>query len=71
MWLFGRELTKKFEQFVRGNAIDVANEIGDMTKKGEIVLLIRVKDKEISTDGVEEMLKNALETMRLKRTLLH
>ena len=62
----GRELTKKFEQFVRGNAIDVANEIGDMTKKGEIVLLIRVKDKEISTDGVEKMLKNALETMRLK-----
>ena len=62
----GRELTKKFEQFVRGNAIDVANEIGDMTKKGEIVLLVRVKDKEISICGVEEMLKTALETMRLK-----
>ena len=33
----GRELTKKFEQFVRGTAVEVLEQIEDMPKKGEIV----------------------------------
>ncbi len=64
--VIGRELTKKFEQFIRGTAIEVLNLIETMPKKGEIVVMLRVKDKEMSTDGVEELLEKALLTMRLK-----
>lgn len=38
-----RELTKKFEEIVRGSSLDVLNELRDKTILGEIVLLINAK----------------------------
>ena len=35
-----REITKKFEEFKRGFALDILNELGAQKVKGEIVLLI-------------------------------
>jgi 16S rRNA (cytidine1402-2'-O)-methyltransferase len=38
-----REMTKKFEQFIRGNVTEVLEAIGEKTVKGEIVLVIAGK----------------------------
>lgn len=46
--VISRELTKKFEEFIRGFAEDVLSEINSRKLKGEIVLLIAGKDFKIS-----------------------
>jgi 16S rRNA (cytidine1402-2'-O)-methyltransferase len=38
--VIARELTKKFEQFIRGNAEEILDTISDRKLKGEVVLLI-------------------------------
>jgi 16S rRNA (cytidine1402-2'-O)-methyltransferase len=38
--VIARELTKKFEQFIRGNAEEILEKISDRKLKGEVVLLI-------------------------------
>lgn len=42
--VISRELTKKFEEFIRGYAEDLRNELKNRTLKGEIVLLIAGND---------------------------
>jgi 16S rRNA (cytidine1402-2'-O)-methyltransferase len=42
--VISRELTKKFEEFIRGYAEDLRHELKDRTLKGEIVLLIAGND---------------------------
>jgi 16S rRNA (cytidine1402-2'-O)-methyltransferase len=46
--VISRELTKKFEEFIRGFAEDILSEISSRKLKGEIVLLIAGKDFKIS-----------------------
>ena len=46
--VISRELTKKFEEFIRGFAEDILFEIHSRKLKGEIVLLIAGKDFKIS-----------------------
>ncbi|MGB1361590.1 MAG: rRNA (cytidine-2'-O-)-methyltransferase, partial [Alphaproteobacteria bacterium] len=60
----GRELTKKFEEFIRGNAGVI--DINDIPEKGEFVLLINVPKTEISESDIDAMIKTALETMSVK-----
>lgn len=62
-----RELTKKFEEVIRGTAAEVAEQIRDRVLKGEIVVLIaRSETKDWNEDQVKDALKSALETMRIK-----
>lgn len=63
-----REMTKKFETFVRGPISDVIAELAEKTIKGEIVLLIGPSDNKISLteDEWTEQLADALKTMRVK-----
>lgn len=62
-----RELTKKFEEVVRGTARDVADQLRDRTLKGEIVLLIgRGGEQETNEDDVKAALLAAMQTMRIK-----
>lgn len=42
--VISREVTKKFEEFLRGNAEDILQELTSRKLKGEIVLLIAGKD---------------------------
>lgn len=42
--VISRELTKKFEEFIRGYAEDLRHQLKDRTLKGEIVLLIAGND---------------------------
>ncbi|MBN1621908.1 MAG: 16S rRNA (cytidine(1402)-2'-O)-methyltransferase [Endomicrobiales bacterium] len=52
--VIARELTKKFEEFIRGSLDEVINRIKDREIKGEVVILIEpdenVKSKEIIDD---------------------
>jgi 16S rRNA (cytidine1402-2'-O)-methyltransferase len=53
----GRELTKKFEEFWRGTAADVAATISKRTLKGEFVVLIAPTEQGIKAapdDDVQE-----------------
>jgi 16S rRNA (cytidine1402-2'-O)-methyltransferase len=53
----GRELTKKFEEFWRGTAAEVAGTIPKRTLKGEFVVLIapaEEKEKAVADDEVQE-----------------
>ena len=57
-----RELTKLYEQVVRGTAIDIAAKIvnGDIPKKGEFVIVARGSDRESEID-VTDLLRRRLE----------
>jgi len=46
--VISRELTKKFEEFIRGFAKEILSQMGSRKIKGEIVLLIAGKDFKIS-----------------------
>lgn len=62
-----RELTKKFEEVLRGTAEDLVQQLDDRTLKGEIVVLIaRGGREEMSEADVSEALRNAMLTMRMK-----
>ncbi|MBU2991823.1 16S rRNA (cytidine(1402)-2'-O)-methyltransferase [Octadecabacter sp. 1_MG-2023] len=62
-----RELTKKFEEVLRGSAEDLIGELEGRNLKGEVVVLIeRGGTAQLSEDDVAEALKTALKTMRIK-----
>lgn len=63
-----REMTKRFETFVRGSIGDVLEKMEGSTIKGEIVLLIGPSDVDIifTEDEWTQMLNIALQTMRVK-----
>ena len=63
-----RELTKKFEEVVRGSLSDVAENVaGRDALKGEIVLVIGPPAAQLVTDAdIDAALKEALKTQRLK-----
>ncbi len=49
----GRELTKKFEEYIRGNLEDIVSEIGQL--KGEIVIVLKGNDKNIVSKDLENL----------------
>jgi 16S rRNA (cytidine1402-2'-O)-methyltransferase len=62
-----RELTKKFEEVIRGSLNELAAELLERTIKGEIVVLIdRQRGEAASEDDIEGALKEALETMSVR-----
>lgn len=62
-----RELTKKFEECVRGSLSELAERYGNVTPKGEIVVLIdRASSPNISETDVTTALTEALETMSVR-----
>lgn len=62
-----RELTKKFEEVRRGTLSELAASVEQKPVKGEIVLLVdRASEPHVNTSSLEEDLKQALLTMRVK-----
>ncbi len=62
-----RELTKKFEEVLRGSLDELAAELPERTIKGEIVVLIdRQRGEATSEDDVEAALKDALESLSVR-----
>lgn len=62
-----RELTKKFEEVVRGNLGELAEQFATRTIKGEIVVLVSRKGAvEVAEQDVDAALKEAMKTMRVK-----
>ena len=65
----GRELTKQFEEIVRGTPADVLAQVSNKTFKGEIVLIVQ-RLKETSTPAdMETLLRCALEQTPLKEAV--
>lgn len=62
-----RELTKRFEEVVRGPLGDLAEQFQDAAVKGEIVLVIdRAGEVATETETVEAALDRAMETLSVK-----
>lgn len=62
-----RELTKKFEDVLRGTAGDLRSALADRTLKGEIVVLIaRGTGQNWDENDVKDALITAMQTMRVK-----
>lgn len=62
-----RELTKRFEEVSRGTLAELDAAFADRTVKGEIVVLVdRARGVAVSDQTMEDALRDALKTMRLK-----
>ncbi len=62
-----RELTKKFEECLRGSLSDLCDTLSDTTVKGEIVVLVaRADSPNISEKDVTVSLEEALKTMSVR-----
>lgn len=61
-----RELTKKFEEVLRGTIAELMDQIAARNLKGEIVVIIDRDRAKASIDDMEEALDRALETMSIK-----
>ena len=62
-----RELTKKFEEVRRGSLSDLAAGLEQSPVKGEIVLIIdRAREPDVNASTLEEDLKHAMRTMRVR-----
>ncbi|MEO9862617.1 MAG: 16S rRNA (cytidine(1402)-2'-O)-methyltransferase [Yoonia sp.] len=62
-----RELTKKFEETVRGTLDDLVADFADRKVKGEIVVLVdRGNGEKIGENDVQAALVDAMRTMRVK-----
>lgn len=61
-----RELTKAFEQVVRGTPAEILEALDTLPLKGEIVLVLRTKAQELSQEKIDKYLRQALETQSVK-----
>ena len=61
-----RELTKKFEEVLRGSLSDVIAIAAERSFKGEIVLVVDRDRREVQGETMEEALMKAMETMSVK-----
>ncbi|WBU54768.1 16S rRNA (cytidine(1402)-2'-O)-methyltransferase [Paracoccus sp. SCSIO 75233] len=62
-----RELTKKFEETMRGTAVELAQRIPDAGLKGEVVLLLDRPTSAVPDDDmIEAALRDALQTMSVR-----
>lgn len=65
-----RELTKRFEEVIRGSLGEVARDIAERELKGEIVILVDRGRKEVDDDGTLEVeLRRALEHHSLREAV--
>jgi len=61
-----RELTKNFEQVIRGTPSEILDQLADFPLKGELVLILRTKAKELTQDEIDAHLIRALENQGVK-----
>ena len=61
-----RELTKKFEEVIRGSVADVLAALADRDLKGEVVLVIGKGEDLVADDTMEDALRRAMSEMTLK-----
>lgn len=61
-----RELTKKFEEVLRGSAQDLLTSLKDRTLKGEIVVILDRDRRAPNAETMEDALRDALKEMSLK-----
>ncbi len=62
-----RELTKKFEECLRGTLSSLSDQLTGTTVKGEIVVLVaRADEPNVSEEDVTSALKDALKTMSVR-----
>lgn len=61
-----RELTKKFEEVLRGSVTEVLAQIEGRKLKGEIALCIGASDRQADPEEVEAALRKAMEHQKLK-----
>lgn len=61
-----RELTKRFEEVLRGTLAELSAQLVDRTLKGEIVLVVDRARNEISAESMEDALAVALKDMSVK-----
>ncbi len=67
-----RELTKKFEETVRGTLGELAGIFSNRAVKGEIVILVdRQRNIEVTEETVEDLLRDALGQSSLKDAVAH
>jgi len=67
-----RELTKRFEEVLRGSVDEVRSAIADRSLKGEIVLVIgKGAPVQASAETLEDALRKALQTMTVKDAAAH
>lgn len=64
--VMARELTKKFEETRRGSLTELCESIEKDPPRGEIVVLIAPGEKTVDPAMVEQALRDALETQKLK-----
>ncbi len=62
----GRELTKRYEEFIRGTLVDLITQFREVPPKGEIVLMI----EGISAEKLDELEKEAFKDLSIKDHLL-
>ncbi|NJM84611.1 MAG: rRNA (cytidine-2'-O-)-methyltransferase, partial [Tabrizicola sp.] len=67
-----RELTKKFEEVLRGSVAELSDAVADRELKGEIVVLVdRAAEAPIAAKTIEEALDQAMRTMTMKDAVAH
>ncbi len=66
-----RELTKKFEEVLRGSLADLRDTLSERRLKGEIVLVLGRGEDLASDIDMEEALRQALQSMSVKDAAAH
>ncbi len=61
-----RELTKNFEQVIRGTPQEIIKNLGTFPLKGEMVLIIRTKERTLTLEEIDAHLVRALKTQGVK-----
>jgi 16S rRNA (cytidine1402-2'-O)-methyltransferase len=61
-----RELTKKFEEVLRGTLGELAEAVADRDLKGEVVVLVERGEIVVAEETMDVALRRAMETMSLK-----
>jgi 16S rRNA (cytidine1402-2'-O)-methyltransferase len=61
-----RELTKKFEEVIRGSLAEVISQVSGRKLKGEIALCIGAGDHTADPADIEKALRKAMESQKLK-----
>jgi 16S rRNA (cytidine1402-2'-O)-methyltransferase len=58
--VIARELTKKYEEIIRGNLIQVLSEINTKEMKGEITLIVQGRSKDKGNDTIDFLMKECI-----------
>lgn len=69
--IIAREITKQYEEVIRGTAQELAQQTDASPLKGEVVLMLPPHAITMSEDEVDALLNKALETMKTKQAAAH